>query len=177
MESSANIQLRPLEPEDLELLYTIENSPEMWDSSDSDTLYSRFTLKQYIAANPSFFESGNLRLTIVWTDNETAPCPVGIIDLTNYSPFHARAEVGIALLRQYRGRHIASQALSLIEHIASSRFRIHSLHAFVSSSNTPCHHLFLSAEYSVAANLPQWHYTNHHYEDATLYVKILSDAD
>lgn len=37
--------LRPLEPEDLELLYTIENDPSLWDTSNTDAPYSRFALK------------------------------------------------------------------------------------------------------------------------------------
>lgn len=175
--SSHHIHLRPLEPEDLELLYTIENSPEMWDTSNSDALYSRYILKQYIANAPSFYESGNLRLIIELNKAEANSIPVGIVDLTNHSPLHSRAEVGIAILQQFRGLHIASEALALMEQIALCRFRIHTLHAFVAESNIACQRLFKSADYGAVAQLPQWLYLHQHYEHATLYVKVLDEQE
>ena len=43
------IRLRAPEPEDLELMYRIENMPELWNISNTTVPYSRFLLKQYIA--------------------------------------------------------------------------------------------------------------------------------
>ena len=40
--------LRALEPQDLDLLYTIENQQEMWDVCDTNVPYSRFDLDQYL---------------------------------------------------------------------------------------------------------------------------------
>lgn len=88
--------LRPLEPEDLELLYTIENDPSLWDTSNTDAPYSRFALKNYIASSASIHECGQLRQIIDLSNSSNEPSqPVGMIDLTNYSALNARAEVGI----------------------------------------------------------------------------------
>ena len=42
------LTLRPLEPEDLQLLYDLENDSTLWDSSNTTAPYSKFTLKNYI---------------------------------------------------------------------------------------------------------------------------------
>ena len=97
------IYLRAIEPEDLELLYTIENNPELWAVSNNEAPYSRYTLKQYIASQPTpISENYSLRLIACLNDSRTA---IGIVDLVNYSPIHQRAEVGIALLQteQHKG--------------------------------------------------------------------------
>ena len=43
------ITLRALEPEDLEVLYVVENDPKLWNVGLSNTLYSHFALKEFIA--------------------------------------------------------------------------------------------------------------------------------
>ena len=43
------LRLRPLEPEDLDWLYSIENDTALWDTSNTDIPYSRYALRQYIA--------------------------------------------------------------------------------------------------------------------------------
>ena len=61
--SNQAIYLRDLEPEDLELLYTIENAPELWNITNNDGPYSRFALKQYIASQqPPFLKMAYLDL-------------------------------------------------------------------------------------------------------------------
>ena len=49
MTQNPKIHLRALEPEDLELLYRIENDVELWNVGTSNVPYSRWTLHEYIA--------------------------------------------------------------------------------------------------------------------------------
>ena len=42
------IFLRAVEPEDLDVMYEMENDPAMWDVSSFTVPYSRFVLRQYI---------------------------------------------------------------------------------------------------------------------------------
>ena len=46
------ISLRALEPEDLDLLYSIENNRNNWSVSSTTAPYSRYALKQHIAMQP-----------------------------------------------------------------------------------------------------------------------------
>ena len=83
------VKLRALEPEDLELLYTIENDTTLWQKGCTDVPYSRYALKQYIASQPAdFYEQRQLRLLIVRKCDGKA---LGLIDLTSYEPRHARS--------------------------------------------------------------------------------------
>ena len=41
-ENKPKVVLRALEPEDLDLLYGIENNPEVWDVSPTNVPYSRY---------------------------------------------------------------------------------------------------------------------------------------
>ena len=57
------IRLRAIEPEDLDLLYAIENDPALWSVAASSAYYSRFMLKQYIAAaSNDIYADSQLRL-------------------------------------------------------------------------------------------------------------------
>lgn len=107
--SSSPVLLRPLEPEDLELLYTIENDATLWDVCDDTTPYSRYALRQYIANQPQdLHQCRELRLIIV--ERQTS-APIGIVDLVNYSPKNQRAEISIALLRHKRGKGYGEKAI------------------------------------------------------------------
>ena len=43
------IKLRAIEPEDLDLLYRIENDVELWNVGTSNVPYSRYLLHDYVA--------------------------------------------------------------------------------------------------------------------------------
>ena len=163
------MRLRPLEPEDLSLLYTIENDPSMWNTSNAEGPYSRFQLKEYIARGDSAFSSGQQRF-VAETDEDGS---VGVVDLTNFTPLHARAEVGIALLAKHRGKGYAAAALRLVEAFAQKRLRVHSLYAVVTDGNDASAGLFTSLDYTLAARLPSWHFRDGDYRDALLFQKIL----
>ena len=48
-DNKPKVVLRALEPEDLDLLYGIENNPEVWDVSPTNVPYSRYVLHNYLA--------------------------------------------------------------------------------------------------------------------------------
>lgn len=166
------VRLRALEPEDLELLYTIENDTATWCVSNTAGPYSRFALRQYLAAQPrDIFEHRELRLVIVRRADDKA---IGLLDITSYEPVHARAEVGLALLVEERGQGYASRSLSLIHEFARTILRLHLLYAHVSAKHNPaCHHLFTSKGYTETAILPGWNRKGTIYEDVSLFIKNL----
>lgn len=167
------MRLRALEPEDLDFLYTLENDQDLWDSSESDAPYSRYILKQYIAQSQSFFASGELRLIIEVSEKNDYPKSIGIVDLTNYSPQSSRAQIGIAILKKYRKQGYAYKAIQLLENLVLRKLNIHTLHAYVSKSNTASYNLFYKSGYSHIALLPEWSFHNGAYEDVHLFHKIL----
>ena len=106
------VKLRAPEPEDLEVMFRLENSTDVWEMSNTTGPYSRFQLKQYIEQSQNdLFADRQLRLMIEIEEQQT----VGTIDVCYFDPLHNRAEIGIMLDKAYRGRGIACAALTLIE--------------------------------------------------------------
>lgn len=167
------MKLRPIEPEDLELLYTIENDPEIWDTTTSEPPFSRYALKQYVAASSSAYACGELRLIIEIADAKKQKQAIGLVELINFSPLAARAEVGIALLKDYRNKGYGQRALALLEAFAISRLRMHLLYARASVNNEASQQLFRKSGYEVIAELPDWVFESGSYQPATLFLKIL----
>ena len=63
--SDKEVRLRALEPEDLELLYHIENDRQLWDVGTTNVPYSRYVLHDYIAnASGNIYNDGEVRLII-----------------------------------------------------------------------------------------------------------------
>ena len=84
----SNIRLRAIEPEDLDILYEIENDRELWDVGATNVPYSRYSLHNYIATQTSdIYADRQLRLMIENEEGQT----VGIADLMNFDPRHRRA--------------------------------------------------------------------------------------
>ncbi|MBQ2123502.1 MAG: GNAT family N-acetyltransferase [Bacteroidaceae bacterium] len=164
--------MRALEPEDLELLYTIENDPALWAVSNNNGPYSRYMLKQYLAAQTgSIVDDGMLRLAVCRTSDGGA---VGIVDLFDYSPVHQRAEVAIALLRDVRGQGIGTCVLEKLERFATQKLNLRNLYAYTSSVvDSVSRKLFVSANYVQVGILQDWHFNGESFEDVIFFQKKL----
>lgn len=164
------VRLRALEPEDLDLLYTIENDKDIWDVSETNTPMSKFVLRQYLAAQPQeALQAGEIRLVVEDVANSR---PVGLIDLTDISILNRRAEIGIALLKEERGKGYGREALRLMEAYARKNLRLRFLFCKISAEHNPnSKSLFESSGYKEIAVLPEWHYYEGKYEDLILYQK------
>lgn len=167
---SALVRLRCLEPEDLELLYTIENDPRMWEVGLNRRPYSYYALRQYIAQQPhDFFQDGELRLVV---EERASGQAVGLIDLANYSPVDRRAEVGIALLAERRGEGLGGSALDVLERYAARVLHVRLLYALVMPEGSPAsRNLFQRAGYALCGHLPGWHLYRERYADVEIYLK------
>ncbi len=159
------IRLRPLEPEDLSVLYTLENDTAQWHVGCQNVPYSRFMLHQYIAENKGdIFVDKELRMVVAsCVDGDV----LGLVDLFDFDPMHHRAQVGIVVRKDYRHRGVAHQALELLKGYA--RFlQIHQLYAYVSCRNTASLQLFRGVGFSTETPLRDWLCTSEGYEDALL---------
>ena len=72
-----------MEPEDLDMLYGIENDSEVWDVGDNNVPYSRYILHDYIAhAQADIYVDRQVRMVIVNAEGTA----VGVVDVVNFSP-------------------------------------------------------------------------------------------
>ncbi len=163
--------LRPMEPEDLMLLREIENNPEAWSCGNVLIPYSLYALKQFIAHTQNdLYADRQLRLMICLHENETA---FGIIDLFNFKPRHSRAEVGITILKKYRGRGLALRALKILCDYAAQVLHLHSLCAYINKENQLSVQLFTLAGFSRTGLLKDWYMAPDGFHDTLVYQKIL----
>ena len=106
------VTLRPLEPTDLDLLYRWENDTALWVVSDTVAPYSRKALWQYLEEyTGDIYTQRQLRLMITLTGDGTA---VGTVDFLNFDPLNNRAELGLFIIDEQRGKGMGHHALDLI---------------------------------------------------------------
>jgi diamine N-acetyltransferase len=149
-----NIRLRPLEPEDLDLLYTWENDSTLWIHGSTISPYSRYTLKEYIAqSHLNIYEARQLRLMIELTWSGES---VGLIDLYDFDPHNRKAAVGILIHTAHQRKGIAGEALELLANYAFSFLKLHQLYAYIPANNEPSKALFHRLGFAVSGILTDW---------------------
>lgn len=99
--NTPNLLLRPIEPNDIDHIYTWENNTNLWQVGQSSLPFSRHILEQYInTVNDDIFEAKQLRLIIETKEEKQI---IGAVDLFDFDPLHQRAGVGILIyiIRKY----------------------------------------------------------------------------
>lgn len=163
------LQLRSPEPEDLELMYEMENDTSMWSAGNATLPYSRYTLRAYLEqSRQDIIGERQARFVIELPSGEKA----GMIDLADYDPINNKAEVCIGVLGRFREKGIASEALRLLCHYAKSRLHLHQLYAYIPEWNTASRRLFAGAGFKEHALLKEWQRTENKYVDVFLVQKI-----
>ena len=161
--------LRAPEPEDLELMYAMENDTTLWCAGNATLPYSRYTLRAYLEqSRQDLLSERQARFVIELSDGNCA----GMIDLADYDPINSRAEVCIGILGKYRGHGIATQALQLLCQYAAERLHLHQLYAYVPVWNNESIKLFEKAEFTRHATLKEWQRGKEGYFDVILMQKL-----
>jgi len=128
------VNLRAVEPEDLELLYFWENDSKYWVLSNTVAPFSKYTLKRYIEnSHKNIYTTGQLRLMI---DHVKSRKTIGTIDLFDFDPFHKRAGIGILVAdEEYRRKGLATMALKCLIDYSFGTLQLHQLYCNILSSN------------------------------------------
>ena len=154
-----------MEPEDLDLLYRIENDHRLWNVGTTNVPYSRYVLHDYIAnASGDIYTDREVRFIIDNGVGET----VGTIDITNFDAKNLRAEVGIVTLCEHRRHGYALSALLQITDYALRVLHLHQLYAVVNHDNEASLCLFKKAGFIETAQLKDWLYDGKNYYPAVL---------
>ena len=99
MKQVQQISLRAMEPEDLDLLYRIENDESMWGMSLTNVPYSRFVLHEFMSdTTGDIYTDKQVRL-IVEDDRHQ---PIGLADIMKFDPKNQKAEIGIIICKSCR---------------------------------------------------------------------------
>lgn len=164
-EKLPSVELRAMEPEDLDMMYAIENDHDTWSVTDTTTPYSRFLLHEFIAnATGDIYTDKQVRLVI--TDKRKVF--IGMIDLFNFNPQHNRAEVGIIIRKAYRDQGYGKAALQQLINYAREIVHIHQLYVYMNVNNTGCIKLFEETGFERDAELKDWLFDGENYQNVYL---------
>jgi diamine N-acetyltransferase len=164
------MRLRAIEPEDLDLLYQIENDQSLWKVGTTNVPYSRYTLHDYIAnSSDDIYADRQVRMIVENDEGET----VGIVDLVQFSPEHLRAEVGIVILQDHRRKGYAREALRELFDYALRIIHLHQLYAVVDVRNEAAVALFKDMGFLAGNTMQEWLFDGREYHDALLMQRFL----
>ena len=139
MRQLPSVHLRAIEPEDLDLLYRIENDIKLWNIGATNVPYSRYTLHDYIAnASGDIYTDRQVRMMIENNEGKI----VGIVDIVNFDPSNRRAELGLVIEEPYRQMGYAQSVMAEVENYAVGVLHLHQLFAVIDITNTACVALF-----------------------------------
>ena len=165
----STVNLRAIEPEDLDLLYRIENDTALWNIGTSNVPYSRYLLHDYVAhATADIYTDRQARLMVDNAEEQT----VGIADLVNFDPSNRRAEVGLIILNEHRRKGYATSALQQLCDYARRVLHLHQLYAYVDVRNEASLALFRKAGFTAAVRMPDWLCDGDSYHDAWLVQRL-----
>lgn len=163
-------RLRAMEPEDLDFLYSMENDRELWNVGNTSVPYSRYVLHDYVAhSSNDIYRDCQVRLVVETASGETA----GLIDVFNFSAQHRRAEVSVAVSREFRRQGIAASAVRQVMQYAVRTLHLHQLYAVIACDNAASLALFGGMGFERSGVLPDWLYDGEKYQNGIVMCKIL----
>ena len=165
------VTLRALEPTDLDTLFQWENDTALWVVSDTVAPYSREALWNYLQQyTGDIYAQRQLRLMITLTEDGT---PVGTVDFLNFDPLNNRAELGLFIAAEQRGKGLGRQALELLTAYAREHLGLRQIYVFIALDNEVCLNLFEDYGYRRVGVLQSWVKRGNTYRDVALLQMIL----
>ena len=164
------ISLRALEPEDLDLLYRIENDDALWGVGITNVPYSRFLLHEFLSSSTGdIYTDKQVRLVIENESHQT----VGLADLMSFDPKNMKAELGLVILRACRHQGYAAATILKIHDYARRTLHLHQIYVVIAVSNDNTLRLFQQMGYHQSARLADWLFDGEHYHDAIVMQHVL----
>lgn len=164
------VNIRAMEPEDLDILYSIENDKALWNVGITNVPYSRYALRDYLAHSASdIYTDKQVRLMIDNARGDT----VGIVDIVDFNPQNLRAELGIVIQQPYRGMGYAHAAIAHVMDYSRNLLHLHQLYALIANDNENSKRLFEGMGFSPSALLRDWLFDGARYHDVIVMQIIL----
>ena len=180
----SEIRLRPVEPDDLDILYQWENDPEIWQVSNTLYPFSRDIIRSYLLnAHKDIRETGQFRFMITLSESNdelshnASELVIGSIDLFDYDPHHQRAGVGILIKSpKHRKKGYAARSLRLLCRYAFDILLLHQLYCNISAQNRDSLKLFRNAGFEIVGTKKDWNRIAGGWMDEVLLQKLNSGS-
>ena len=172
-----DIHLRAMEPEDIDLIYSWENNPDVWVHSSSHQPFSRNALQRFIEENDGadIYASQQLRLMADVEEIGNKPTTVGCIDLFDFEPYHRHAAIGMLVDSRYRHKGYGEAMLKQLEEFAARHLNIHLLYCDIAASNIACLALYKKNGYREVGVRKEWIWNGNSWEDAVTVEKVIEN--
>jgi diamine N-acetyltransferase len=163
-------RLRALEPSDIELMYIMENDPEVWRVSGTLAPISRERIAAFIEEqNYDIYATRQMRLVV-----EAEGVAVGTVDIFDFDPQHLRFGVGVLIYAQEnRRRGYARAALEAVAGYAREVLGLKQIWASVASDNEASEALFESLGFERCGLRRDWLRRGAEYVDVYEYQLLL----
>ncbi len=156
MQQSNTIELRALEPSDIDILYNWENNQKLWHLSNTVAPFSKFILEQYLMnADQDIYSAKQLRLMIDKTE-EKIKTTIGAIDLFDFDPVNKRAGIGILIDKSEQKRGYATQALEKLVEYCFNVLQLHQLYCNITTDNLASLELFKKQSFEIIGIKKEW---------------------
>lgn len=148
-----NIQLRAIEPSDLEVLYLWENDPDVWRVSGTLAPVSRDRLARFISEQCyDLYATRQMRLIV-----DVDGVMVGSVDIFDFEPLHRRFGLGILIYAdEHRRRGYASRVIELIKEYARTTLDLKQIWVTIDEDNPASIALFENSGFRLSARRKEW---------------------
>lgn len=171
MQEHPKVNLRAMEPQDLELLFSWENNPDNWPVSGTLAPFSKYMLSQFIASPQDIFTNKQLRLMISLEDSNRC---VGCVDLFEYNALSRRAGVGILIADENdKGKGYGTSALAALASYAKNTLSLHQLFCNIMIDNKASLKLFEQSGFELIGVKKDWQFIHGKWTDEAMYQKKL----
>lgn len=167
------VELRPIEPDDINVILRWEGETEAWQSGNVSAPVSRHALWQYLKNYIcDIYVTHEVRMLILYKGE-----PAGMVDVFAFDALNSRAEVGVYVDKEYRRCGIGTTAVRIaVENYAFGRLSLHQVYCTICLENSAAQALFRKAGFQGEAMLKQWLTAgNGTYHDAVV-MQRLSDS-
>jgi diamine N-acetyltransferase len=142
-----------MEPEDVDLLYTIENDPEMWRIGETIAPYSRARLEMFVATHSYDLYSTHQARFMVESEGRT----IGVLDISDFDPHNMRFSIGIVIYdKRDRGNGYGHEIIEAIKEYALNTLNMKQIWVEIDDFNTASIALFESCGFERCGVMKDW---------------------
>ena len=164
------IELRAVEPEDLDALYRWENDSSLWIYGSTVSPFSRYLLKQYIESyTADITRDKQLRLIIMRKESRQV---IGAIDCFDYDITNRKAAIGLLIDPDHKRQGFGRDALETFIEYAFRFLHLHQLYVHIPVCNTASIALFRTCRFHESTRLKDWIRLPQGYTDALIFQKF-----
>ena len=164
------IELRAVEPEDLDALYRWENDSSLWIYGSTVSPFSRYLLKQYIESyTADITRDKQLRLIIMRKESRQV---IGAIDCFDYDITNRKAAIGLLIDPDHKRQGFGRDALETFIEYAFRFLHLHQLYVHIPVCNTASIALFRTCGFHESTRLKDLIRLPQGYTDALIFQKF-----